>query len=625
MSSSHGGQSDKSLSFLSMGSQASQDPQFLPFPLVWFPNPRRSRRPRKQNKIERSATSEAYIFRKKPSATSTASCLVPPHYTTPHSHTMHASTLALLLLGATAARAYPAAPMNPAHMATPAAHLLPPAPAMPMPGPDAVTNTAERDPHKRQIHNADYHANAPPPSPNPNPAAAPAPGPAPAQEPKPARAEPKHLAPGPVVRPVSACDSDMEHENAKRAAAHHVYHYNVMPVSTSASARDSTWPGWRRRAAEELADAHNPALDHDALTRLEQGGGRADAGVEPRALGLRAFSIAHGDLHLLASQLRAIHAALADFRPPAARPPILDSCTPATLADAPADDWLHAPAIPGLKQLRDALKIDLDGLQRFLDDPASARLPPLSTNAPYLIAVYNEVLCAPPPVVSVFKAFPPPTDSEQKTKAKMSGTPVKVDVVADGGRRWVRVNTIKNARLMAEFRELDSYLTDSDSDEDADDGSASNNINRPSRAQPELDNSLLRMGRALLAAASVSASASASAHAPKVTLRLTRLDPSAPDGADPRVGQTLAGLRAMGIDVQLGERPFLLPTCNTPLPPAPAPTRPLVPTQNINLDLSVLIALVSDLTHAPLPPSLAAAQRRFVPASASSSSASSTP
>ncbi|KAJ7326412.1 hypothetical protein DFH08DRAFT_1027446 [Mycena albidolilacea] len=66
----------------------------------------------------------------------------------------------------------------------------------------------------------------------------------------------------------------------------------------------------------------------------------------------------------------------------------------------------------------------------------------------------------------------------------------------------------------------------------------------------------------------------------------------------------------MGIDVKLGEHaPSDLPP---PIhaPQALPPTQ-LVPTANINLDLSVLIALVSDLTHAPLPTSVEEVQLRF--------------
>ena len=90
------------------------------------------------------------------------------------------------------------------------------------------------------------------------------------------------------------------------------------------------------------------------------------------------------------------------------------------------------------------------------------------------------------------------------------------------------------------------------------------------------------------------------ADAPSVTLRLTRLDPSPADlkEHDPRIARTIEELRVMSIDVQLGERDERLLW----EPPDDASHRPRTfqPISRINLDLSVLIALVSDLTYAPL-------------------------
>ena len=64
----------------------------------------------------------------------------------------------------------------------------------------------------------------------------------------------------------------------------------------------------------------------------------------------------------------------------------------------------------------------------------------------------------------------------------------------------------------------------------------------------------------------------------------------------------------MGIDVELGERdPTQLPRVVAP------PVRYLEPTIRVNLDLSILIALVSDLTHSPLPTSAAEADARYIP------------
>ncbi|CAK5278123.1 unnamed protein product [Mycena citricolor] len=309
----------------------------------------------------------------------------------------------------------------------------------------------------------------------------------------------------------------------------------------------------------------------------------------------------HPELHLVLQNLRSIHASLSDFRPTTVRPPILDASTESlgtSDENDPDDQWLQQDSIPGLKQLRDSIKVDVDVLKKFLEDAKSAQQPPLSTNAPYLISVWNEVLCAPPILVSVLRLFSPKGPVNRKQKQKV---PVKVDVVADNGRRWIRVNTIKNNRLMSEFREMDSYLTDSDDD----DG--------PSLAPAEFDNSVLRMGRDLLAAAQANPiDTLGGAQAPRVTLRLTRLDPS--DGGDPRISQTVDKLRDMGIDVALGDRSAEELAVKRTLPPTSIPAvdqQQLAPSVNVNLDLSVLIALVSDLTHTSLPASIEEAQRRY--------------
>ncbi|KAF8128737.1 hypothetical protein EV363DRAFT_1340462 [Boletus edulis] len=183
---------------------------------------------------------------------------------------------------------------------------------------------------------------------------------------------------------------------------------------------------------------------------------------------------------------------------------------------------------------------------------------------------------------------------------------IKVDVVAENGARWVRVNTIKNARLMMEFRETESYLT-SDEDEDEE---------RPRLAQTEFDNSVLRMGRELLAAAKANpisiptpSSTLPTIITPQVTIRLTRLDPLQDATPDPRIGKTIQCLRDMGIDVQLGERSYY----PAPIPKTPTTPKLLLPTTNINLDLSALIALISDISHSPLLITQEDAHARFEP------------
>lgn len=155
--------------------------------------------------------------------------------------------------------------------------------------------------------------------------------------------------------------------------------------------------------------------------------------------------------------------------------------------------------------------------------------------------------------------------------------------------------------MLAEFREIDSYLTDSSDSEVS-------NVPRPSLVQKEFDNCVLKMARSLLSAANQNL-VPGSNIPPRVTLRLTRLEPTG-EGVDPRIAKTVHCLLDMGIDVQLGERGAV----EMPLPSSSSSKScTLEPTTRINLDLSILIALISDLTHADLPNSLEEADTRFLP------------
>ncbi|KJA18703.1 hypothetical protein HYPSUDRAFT_190699 [Hypholoma sublateritium FD-334 SS-4] len=324
--------------------------------------------------------------------------------------------------------------------------------------------------------------------------------------------------------------------------------------------------------------------------------------------------MAHPELQSIRQQLLQIHDHILNFKPLTARPPILDSSYEFTNEATEENQWLHQENIPGLKKLKESIRVDLGVLDKFLEGPNCANMPPLSTNAPYLLAVWNEVVSAPPPTVSIFKTFHIGLVEKVRKRTEQGQAGVKVDVVAENGRRWIRVNTVKNSRILSEFREIDSYLTDSDDDDDDLAKSQWDNIGRPSLAQKEFDNSILRMGRSLLKAAEANP-IDGTTGIPRITLRLTRLNPTAnEDGSvpDPRIAQTVNILRDMGVDIQLGERPSLAPALHSLAPTVPQPAS-FTPTPNINLDLSVLIALISDLTHAPLPRTIEEANRRFVP------------
>ncbi|KAH8827521.1 hypothetical protein DL96DRAFT_1681252 [Flagelloscypha sp. PMI_526] len=275
---------------------------------------------------------------------------------------------------------------------------------------------------------------------------------------------------------------------------------------------------------------------------------------------------------------------------------------PAVLLAACSPDPIPPADLPGLTQLRDLIKIDLKLLDKFLLEKGSKGNP--SINAPYLISVWEEILCIGSNVSHIFKAVPASKDPEESSVFVKQVRPhpklpptVKIDIESHNGRRWQRINTVKNSRIIAEFKELDSYLTDDENEaEDISEAPTS-----------ELDSSILVMARALTRAAHdnpVTILDEESPIIPTITLHLTRLDPAAI--RDPRMDQILKKLHDMGIETLLGSRPSRDGTLGRSL----SPPR-ILPTAQLNLDLSCLLALVSDITHAPLPETSEECERRF--------------
>ncbi|KAF9781295.1 hypothetical protein BJ322DRAFT_267761 [Thelephora terrestris] len=341
----------------------------------------------------------------------------------------------------------------------------------------------------------------------------------------------------------------------------------------------------------------------------------------------------HVDLHRLRLRLQEILTSIRAFESAIQLPPVLDVSLVGEDPSRVGGIGSGETTIPGLRGLEESVRRDLDVLAKFLDDPKSEELPPLSTNAPYLVAVWEEVLAAPPPVVGIWSSFPDPGgrstrgDDVRKSKKKRKAQDVKVDIVANGGLSWIRVNTIKNSKILSEFREIDSYLTDSDPEDDDDELGAAQCPTRPSPNEDELENSVIRMGRSLISAARhanpsiptlrstakpTTATTLSTSHNPtpriRITFRLTRLDPSPSDPShfDPRIPQTIRTLENMGIQVKLGES-------DPHSPPPLSPPRVFLPTIQVNLDLSLLVALISDITHLPLPTSHEDAEDRFIP------------
>ncbi|KAF8308973.1 hypothetical protein DL93DRAFT_2158698 [Clavulina sp. PMI_390] len=328
----------------------------------------------------------------------------------------------------------------------------------------------------------------------------------------------------------------------------------------------------------------------------------------------------------------------------------------ASLAQSHADltNIVALSSIIGLRKFWGDMTKEVRALEKAISSRSSK---PLSTNSPYLLAVWAEVLAS-EDVVAISRSFPTSVQEQRRHVGLKSppanfGAPAgtlkptesaKVDVVSADGAVWTRVNTITTDRFLRELYELDYARPASDDDSDSDsepeiilppssDASFSQDLDGPAdRSLPSIrkECSIVQMGLELVQAAQLHTHSR-----PQVNIRFTRLlnhfesahviewlDAGGdevgflPDSAeavsrdDRLILQQLQRLHALGIHLDFGPAP-IAPHNVAPPSLSPSPTQPLIPTQHINLDLSLLVALSSDITHAPLPTSLAEAERRF--------------
>ncbi|WWD19596.1 hypothetical protein CI109_104058 [Kwoniella shandongensis] len=205
--------------------------------------------------------------------------------------------------------------------------------------------------------------------------------------------------------------------------------------------------------------------------------------------------------------------------------------------------------------------------------------------------------------------------SQGKGKEKEKEKEVWVDVIAKGGMEWVRIYSKKISHLLAEFREIDSYIN-SDFDSDSDSNSDPNGGGESSSSRDhELTNSLITTARDLIRA-SYSIPRIPGAAPPSITLRLTRIPSSSSelegfdndDGEwpDDRIPKSFDIIRSMGINLLFGDLSSLsLSTIRG----HPIPARPL-PSLRLNFDITALMGLCSDVLHHPLPENREEAARR---------------
>ncbi|OBT61348.1 hypothetical protein VE03_09316 [Pseudogymnoascus sp. 23342-1-I1] len=216
-----------------------------------------------------------------------------------------------------------------------------------------------------------------------------------------------------------------------------------------------------------------------------------------------------------------------------------------------------------------------------------------SSNFPFYSAVWDAAKgCT--GVVALGKRFHWPTPVNLRSGEKDRNAPgvsnkrsnVLVDIVAQDGLEWVKVSTLTEKRILFDIAKA-GWIVDSSSDEEYDSGA--DNSSSSSSVQAE---GLLKQAEGLVAA---SRAARVRYRHPKIRMVL----PKIPRKCVGEVEAILNQIEEMGIQVQRSDD-------LQPAPPlADALDRVAVNpfadfTDPVNIDCTILLALVSDLSHCPV-------------------------
>jgi hypothetical protein len=163
-----------------------------------------------------------------------------------------------------------------------------------------------------------------------------------------------------------------------------------------------------------------------------------------------------------------------------------------------------------------------------------------------------------------------------------------VDIVAENGTEWIRVSTISEKRLLFDLAKL-GWQNDSDSDDDTPNTQSSNWEGDEDDDQVEIVKNVRDLVRAARAN-------TVQGRPPKVTVILTRMIA----GKTKAVDRVLDDMRATGATIY----------CANEVPETPALSDALAKmlinrsraiSETINIDCTILLALISDISHKPCP------------------------
>ncbi|KAI1823631.1 hypothetical protein F4861DRAFT_312040 [Xylaria intraflava] len=170
------------------------------------------------------------------------------------------------------------------------------------------------------------------------------------------------------------------------------------------------------------------------------------------------------------------------------------------------------------------------------------------------------------------------SEGASEPKRNQGGRSIRIDVISDGGLTWYKVSTITNRRLLFDMAKEAVYCGDSDSDESADDG------------QNFSDVPLVKLARSLKTIAEGHQIRHSS---PAPCLVLPRIF----EGEQVEIDKLIKSCRDMGVGVICGNAMPPLPPLSKDLlhEMVPSPRRNI--TSELNIDTSVLVALISDISH----------------------------
>ncbi|KAL8717468.1 MAG: hypothetical protein Q9225_005291 [Loekoesia sp. 1 TL-2023] len=264
-----------------------------------------------------------------------------------------------------------------------------------------------------------------------------------------------------------------------------------------------------------------------------------------------------------------------------------------------------------VKPFRNSITAELKSLERLRSaDPESDRTIHTlqSSNLPFLTAVWDAAKTT-AGLIAFTKRFywdtPPSRNSKRAQQAKRRCA--FVDIVAEEGQQWIKVSTVTETRLLFELAKAGWEGADSDFDSDEDgvlvDGlahtaindSASPDIRGPSHGDKD-DNDRVEIVRQAHDLQKAALAHKVHYKHPSVTFILPKISQNPPA----EILRILDNIRSTGAIVHLGPPPSPIDLRSAFHNLVPDPFINLTPI--VNIDCTILLALVSDLSHTATTP-----------------------